>query len=420
MKKYILPAILAFSILLTAGVSTITKKNGLELIYDYSTDRDISAITAIFDGGTQNYTVDKAGIEKMLLMVMEKGSKKYPEKKLNDLLDRYGINIAFTADNDYSYITFSTVNKYFPEMIDIASDIIINPSINKKNVELARSIMMDEINSKKDSPDEMVWDEVNKIFYEGHPYSATPSGKIESVRSITNDDLKKHHEFLIKKNRIALSIVTGVPYDEVKEIIEKDFSKAASVKNSKDFSVPAFNVFNEDIRQDVIKKNLETKYVAVKYVIPSVTDPEYIAMRIGLNILSRRVYEQIRTKHGLSYAPWVAASMRKTNYGIFYVSTDYPDSAISLTMQEFDRAKADGVTVDELNDIKNLYETSFYQDNEKASGKSLSNGINYIVYGNYNYNSEFVKLLEALSPEAVKNVLNKYLKNYITVVLTKE
>lgn len=418
MKKIFFILSLFASVFIFADTEALKVGGGVDLIYDYSTDRDISAITVIFDGGTQNYTTGKAGIEKMLLSVMEKGGKKYYGKKLNDLLDKYGINITSYADNDYSYITFSTVNKYFPEMIDIAADIVMNPKLNAGDIELVRSVMLDEINAKKDSPDEMVWDEVNMIFYNGHPYSATPSGKIESVSALSASDLKAHHDFLVKKNRMALSIVTGVELEKVQDKLNKDFKKALSPKTRKDFTLQPFKAVNEDIKKQVIKNNLETKYVAMKYVIPSVTDERYVAMRIGLNILSRRVYELLRTKHGLTYAAWVAASMRKSNYGIFYVSTDYPDSAISLTMQEFEKAKKEGVTADELNDIKNLYETSFYQDNEKAAGKSQSNAINFIVYGNYNYNEEFIKLLEALSPDAVKSVLNEYLKGYTEVILT--
>ena len=167
------------------------------------------------------------------------------------------------------------------------------------------------------------------------------------------------------------------------------------------------------------KENLMTSYVAVKYEVPSILSDDYANIRIGLSILSRRVYEVLRTKYGLTYAAFVGASMRKTNYGYFYVSTDYPDSSITLTMNEFENAKRDGVMQEEIDNITNLYETSYYMQNEQSLNKSVQTGYDYMIYDDFNHSGKFIQLIKDIKPDVLKELFNTYLSQYTIFILEK-
>lgn len=420
MKKLfmiLIMVIMSFSIF--AEISKFTMDGNIDIIYDYDKSYNISAITVFFDGGTLNYKPDNAGIETFLLQSVQKGSEKYPLETYDMLIDRYGIHADFAADYDYSYIGFSSINKYFPQTVDILIQSLKTPLFDEKQVENVKQKIIADLNQEADVPDEIIWDRLNEIYYKDHPYYAFPKGKIETINRISVNDLKKHLRFLTKENRIVISIVSGIPPQDIIEYLETEMKGFLSPKNTELFEMPSYNEYagSREIREK--RNNLMTSYVALKYDLPSIMSDEYPKMRIGLSVLSRRVYEILRTKHGLTYAAFVGASMRKANYGYFYVSTDYPDSALSLAMDEFELAKDGSISQEEIDNIINLYETSYYMQNEKSLRKSYQTGFDYLIYKDPMHSSRFIATVRGIKADQLQNLFKKYLNQYTIFILEK-
>jgi len=421
MKRIILSVIMAvFSLSAFSKAEIITHSFGKNIIYDYSKEREISTITFFFDGGSMNCTKDNAGIEKFILESVQKGSAKYSESDINILSDRYGLRISVTVNYDYSAISFTSFSSHFTEVLDIAADMLRNPLFPEKNVEIIRKNMIEAINAKETNPDELVWLRLNDWFFRDHQYSALPDGYVGSVSNITIDDMRKHLQFMTLENRVVASIVTGIPKKTLEPVLKEKFSFLKTAKGWKKSLPSEFRSAGKDTTLYVKKENLETSYVACKFNLPSVTDNDYAPARLGMSILSKRIYETLRTKHGLTYAAYMAASDKKVNYGVFYVSTTYPDSAIALFHKDMAEAKNGGVTQREIDDLRNLYETSFYMGNEKSEEKSFSNGYNYMVYGDFDHDAKFMKRISKMKPSEITNVLSSSLKDYQFLILERE
>lgn len=418
MKKYILVLLFILSIIsINAEVKVFKSESGVDVVYDFAKEREISSVTLLFDGGTANYPKEKSGVEKFLFEMVQKGSTKYSEGDFNRLMDNYGMKISYNSDYDMSSVTFTTFDKYFPQMLEIVNDILQYPSLDDKNIEIVRKNMTDDISAKEDNPDELIWLKLNEQFFRGHQYLSIPDGYAETVKNIKKIDLLKHLNKLTSDNRVVISIVTGIPLNKGKVMIN---SYLGFLKNSTSFkkhSVEKFNNYEYDTTITAEKSNLETYYVASKFIIPSVTEKSYTAARIGLSIFSKRIYEILRTKHGLTYAAYAGASNRKSNYGVFYVSTSYPDSAVKLFYEEVENVKNIPIKKDEIDDVRNIYETSFYMNNELSSEKSFMNGYNYLMNGDYDYNAKFMKNVEKLKVEDITEFYRMYLKNFTFLIL---
>lgn len=416
-KLYILLFIAAIFVFVSADTSVHKLSNGIDIVYDYSKSRDISAISFFFDGGSLNYKPEKAGVDKLLLQVIQKGTKKYPADSLNRMIDKYGIQTESASQFDFSYITLSSINKYFESTVDIITDMLKAPLLEENTIELERQKMLADISQTEENPDDYVWELLNDYYYKDHPYSAKPDGTEESVSKLSRDDLAEYLKKITKEGRIVIAIVSGIEPGKLIPFLEKELAGFSSPKTISEFTVPPFNMPAEEVTINKEKDGLMTAYVCAKYDIPSVLEMEYPEIRIGLSVLNKRVYETIRTKHGLSYAPFVGASMRKANYGYFFVSTDYPDSAISLTKQEFEDAMKNGVTDEEVNGIRNLYETSFYMQNEKAATKAYQIGYDYLTYKDFDYTNKFMGIIMNMKAKDLTPLFKKYLHNLKYLIL---
>ncbi len=418
-KLFIIILMLILTVSIFAEIRKFTINNSIDIIYDYDKSYNISAITFFFDGGCLNYSPENAGIETFLLQAIQKGSIKYELNEYDRLIDRYGIHVNHVVNYDYSLIGYSSINKYFRESIDILVNAMKDPLLEEKTIDILKQKIIADLKQQKEQPDEIVWDELNEVFFNNHPYYASPKGKIETMDNITINDLRNHLNLLTKENRLVISIVSGIKPEEIIDYLSDELKTFNSPKKYNDFEVPLYEAYKGNRECTGGKDNLMTSYVAIKYTIPSILDNDYAGIRIGLSVLSRRVYEILRTKHGLTYAPFVGASVRKTNYGYFYVSTDYVDSALTLTFEEFENVKKRGVSQEEIDNIANQYETYFYMQNEKSLDKSNIIGSDYLLYNDWNHSEKFISVVKQIKPKDIKNLYNKYLNDFTIFVLEK-
>ncbi len=416
-KLYIIIVLIFFTIFINADINIFKTDNNVDVIYDYSVNRGISAITFLFDGGVTNYNSNKAGIEEFLMQIIQEGSKKYPKDKLTELIDKYGIEISYSVEYDFSYITFKSINEYFDTTLNIAIDLLTEPLFEERAMKNIKAKMLASIKQKQEDPDSYIWDELNKEFFKNHPYSIEIDGTEESINSITKEDLENYLNKLLN-NRTIVSIVTGIKENKEKNNVITKLNKFNNTKTAKDFNIAKIKIPEKITRKVLYKDNLMTNYVAAKFVLPSVRDSIYPEIKIGLSVLSRKVYENLRTKHGLTYATWLGASIRKANYGYFYVSTDYPDSAISLAFQEMEKAKNGEITKDDINKLLNQYETSYYMQNSMVTSKAYLNAFNYLIYNDPNYTNILMEKMRNTNTEELKKLFKEYLKNFTFIIIT--
>ncbi|MEJ5307809.1 MAG: pitrilysin family protein [candidate division WOR-3 bacterium] len=388
----------------------------LELLYKYVPENDISSVSIFIEGGSANYGYEKSGIENIIFRMIEKCGKNYSETEMNELMDKYFVNVSYDNSYDYSSFTFSTLNKYLFDVTKIFADNLKEPDFSETVLEKERNRMIDEIKSKEEDPDELLYLKLNEYFFKNHPYISNPEGYVETVQNLKEQDLYNHLKKILSNRRVVISVVSGVPFKDSEEFFKREFG-FINGKFEKIKGVKEFDLCKGDTILKYEKGGLQTKYLGCKFKIPSVKDKEYLPVRVGLSILSKRVYETLRTKHGLTYAAYVGASNKLVNYGVFYVSTLYPDSAIKLYRDEIEKVRKEGIKQEEIDDMKNIYQTSFFLDNERTSNRSFALGYNYLIFGDYDYDMKFIKELDNLKSDKVTKTLLKYLKDFKFILL---
>ena len=194
MKKSLNQAKLAFSVaalivvwFLVPGRSlALTEEftvNGLKVILKQNPGSEVVAASLYIRGGVFNLTPSTAGIEPLLFDVAVKGTKKYPKEVINADLARMGTQINGNASKDYSSLNLRCIKPNFDKSWDIFADVLLNPTLDSKEVELSRAQALTGLRQRRDNPDSYLRDMGDSLFYEGHPYAIDPSGTEEIGRA---------------------------------------------------------------------------------------------------------------------------------------------------------------------------------------------------------------------------------------------
>lgn len=382
-------------------------KNGIEVILKKIPTNNIIGMKVFIKGGSRNITDKNAGIEPLLMYTMLQGSKQYPKDKLTMEMAKIGAEYRTDSFFDFSSFSLKSLDTYFDKALNIFQTLINNPLLDQKEIDLAKNQTLTSLKGKIDDPDEYVWKVVNKTFSAGHPYQNDFEGTLESVPNIDRQQLLdyKKDNFIGSK---MLIVVAGNYKNTIKKDIEKYFG---SIPKGDYIDKPIEPAKSEKSTLTIEDRDLPTSYIAARFPIPTIKDPDYPAANLALKILSQKLFESVRTKSGLSYAVSSGASLRAANSGYLYVTTVKPKESVALMYQEIEKLKNTPVDKKYLEGVINLYYTQYFMGLESNLEQANNLGLNEIISGDYSNSYTMIEKFKKVTPQDIQEAAKKYIKN---------
>lgn len=160
--------------------------------------------------GTRSEGDLPSGIAHFTEHTIFKGTAHRSASNISSCLDRLGGELnAFTTKEEI--VIHSTVLKEdIWKAVKLLLELATEPSFPKKEVDTERGVVIDEINSYKDSPADDIFDKFEEALFEGHPLGKSILGTAASVRKIKSAELRSFAEREFRPERMALSIVADL------------------------------------------------------------------------------------------------------------------------------------------------------------------------------------------------------------------
>jgi zinc protease len=388
--------------------------NGLKVIFKPNPANEIVSVQLYLRGGSLNLDESTQGIEPLIFESAQKGTKRYPKEKLNDILDKTASSISYFSNRDYTILSLGCIKRYFDETWDVFTDIILNPAFDSAEVELAREKMLVDIRQRRDSPDTYLGEIANEIFFEGHPYRLNPQGVEASVSSITIDRMKNYLNDNLETSKLLLVVVGNVDKRDLKKKVEDTFGKLP-----KGDYKPVYpkKVQHSAPDMKIIERDLPTNYIIGYFSAPGLREPDYYSMTMAIDILRWRVWEEVRTKRNLSYAPSAFYSTELANRAAIYVTAVDPDTTIKVMLAELKKMQTEPVSEKDLKDRIAMYITRYYLRNETNAAQAQFLAQFELSGLGWQESEKFVENLRKVTAEDVQRVANQYFRNIQFAVL---
>jgi zinc protease len=416
-KKYLfIPAFIILAVYLFLPPLLLAQKdvvsfetNGLKVIFKKVPTNQVVSANLYLKGGAQLLSDSTQGIELFLLNSSKRETKNFPKDILSAELDRMGSQIGAEVSSDYSILSLRCITDYFDRSYEIFSDIILNPALSEKEVNLVRQQMINAAKNEKENPDPYIQQISEKLFYADHPYYNRIRGTEESLARISPEELKTFHKDNFVNSRLLLVVVGNLDESQLKEKIEKTFSQLPA--GDFRFYQPPYAPKVQKPELRMVEKKLPTNYIMGFYHVPNLSQPDYAAMKIALSILDDRLFEELRTKRNLTYAVNSGMSSRLSNFGYLYITTVDPDSAMRVMLREVDKLQSIPVEQKELIDAVNVFLTNYYLglETNRAQADFLARG--EISGIGWQGSFKFVDETKKLTPKDLESAAKAYIKD---------
>jgi zinc protease len=388
--------------------------NGLKVIVKKRAASPTVSANLFFRGGVRNVTSKDAGIENLLLSVASEGSKKFPRETMRKELARTGSGISGGAALDFSVLSLGSTRQNFERSWEIFTDVALNPEFSPEDFERIQSQLLTGLQSQNDDPENYLEVLKDKTIYANTPYANQPSGTIETVSALDTTKLRLYHKQMMQTSRMLMVIVGDVDADDLKIKITNSFGKLprgnyvetplAPIR----FAAPSVNI---------TARELPTNYIQGEFSAPNSGSPDYYAMNVAVKILQGQVFDEVRVKRNLSYAPNAEMGNLNANTGNISVTAVDANRSVSVMLNEIKKLQTELVDKQFLLGIKGGFLTSYYLGQETNSAQAAELARYELIGGGWRKSLIFLDEVNKITPEKVQTVAKKYMKNIRFIVL---
>jgi len=276
-------------------------ENGIRIAHHRS-NRHVAHCGVTIGAGSRDEGVTEQGLAHFIEHVIFKGTQKRKVYHIMSRLDSVGGELNAFTTKEETCIYASFVNKYYSRSLELMADILMNSTFPAKELEKEKDIIIDEINSYKDSPHEQIYDDFEELIFDGHSIGRNILGNKKNIKKFS----KQHIEQFIHTNyhpeNIVISSVGNISMKRLVQYIEKYFSNIPFLKGK--------NRREKFVSYQPKTKKINKKTYQTHCVIGNITcdynDPGRIPMALMNNLLggpglNSRLNLSIREKHGLAY-----------------------------------------------------------------------------------------------------------------------
>jgi len=383
---------------------------GIPVILRRSTSADVVTADLYLLGGTRQTTDQTAGIEPFLLDISERGTRRFPQSVLRQVMARLGTSIDIEATPDWTSIGVRATRETFDSTWSVLADRVMAPTLDSADVALLRGQYLSAVRQRRDNPDALVEYLADSIIYAHHPYGRAVSGTARSIAAITRAQLRTYQATQMVRSRMLLVVVGDVDRARVERLLLRTLAHLPLGHYTWTPPPPATPhppILVSDPRA------LPTNYVMGRFLGPAASSPDYQALRVALAVLSGRLFAVVRDERNLSYAVNAPFVERALSEGGLYVTTVQPDSVVAIMRQEVAAIQSNVVDPDALERLVQQFITEYFLDNETNADQANFLARAELYRGDFRAadGDRFVAELRHVTPDDVQRVSREYMRD---------
>jgi predicted Zn-dependent peptidase len=394
--------------------------NGLTVIVRPDPAVGVMAASLHVRAGSLFETSDTAGISNFLHRVMMRGTKRYTATQLTEAIDDLGGSLDASGDVEYTEVRGAALARNWEALLGLVAEVALRPTFPNEEIELERRLIQSALQTRGDTPFQRAFDALMQDLYGTHPYAWPSAGRRESIERIDRSALQAHYAAIYRPDRMVLAVSGHVPGDRVLRVAERLF-RATPPAAAPVTAGPVAATPRGDRR--VVERPVQQAQVLVGYLGPSLTEPDYAAVRVLATVLgggmAGRLFTELRDKRGLAYSVGVLSSFRTGPSFVTYMGTApaNAEAAEAGVLSEIDRIRVEPVSERELARGKAFLLGNLAMDRRTNARHAWYLAFFEVIGAGWDFPERFERAVEAVTVADVARVAGRYLTRPTVVVL---
>jgi predicted Zn-dependent peptidase len=391
-------------------LQSYTLPSGIRLVHQ-PVQSQVAHCGIFIHAGSRDETNDEHGIAHFIEHTIFKGTEKRNLFQVLNRLENVGADLNAYTGKEETCIYASFLNEYYGRTLELFQDIFFHSVFPEKELEREKQVVMDEIQSYQDTPDEQIFDDFEDLVFAGHPLGKNILGSARSLKKFRQKNVLNFIHRNYRLDEVVIASVGRIEFKKLVRLVDRYFHDHPSRGES-----------NPRIRFQNYRPSVTVKKKKTNQVHCLVGAPAYDfghEMRIPLAILNNmlggpgmnsRLSLALRERNGLTYH-------NESNYTAYsdagiihiYFGTDPAqyDKALTVVHQELRRLKEEKLSKHQLQTIKKQITGQMAIAQESNLAAMLAIGKSYLLQNRFDPIEMLIERIRQTTAEELIHIANE-------------
>ena len=384
--------------------------NGIRIIHK-QVNSIVGHCAVFINVGSRDEECSEYGLAHLIEHSIFKGTEKRKSYHILNRIDGVGgeLNAYTTKEETCIYASFLT--EHYDRTLELFSDILFHSTFLEKEIEKEKDVILDEINSYKDSPSEYIYDEFEELIFKGHGLAHNILGEKQQLKKYKSKNLRQFFSKNYIASKMVISSVGNLDFKKLIKLCEKYF-KEQPLQTSENKREPFNNYVptNQSRNRKTHQAHILLGNVAYSYNNPKRVPLTLLNNYLGGPAMNSRLNMEIREKYGFTYnlesqyTPFSDTGLFTIYAGVLFSAKD---KTLDLILKELRILKEKKITEMQLNKSKKQLLGQMAINMDSALNEMLAVGKSFMVYDRVETLEEIGKQIMQITADEMQEVANE-------------
>jgi predicted Zn-dependent peptidase len=372
-------------------------ENGLTITFEHLPYLHSATAGIWIKTGSANELEKQSGISHFLEHLFFKGTKTRSARQIIEPIESKGGHLNAFTSREYTCIYVKSLDKHLATGIEVLGDIIKNSTF--ADLEKERNVILEEIASIDDVPEDYCHDLLASRMWPDHPLGRPVSGSAESVSAMTQEDIRAYYKNWYRARNMHFSIAGNFDEAKVLDQLYQEFGELAPSASRVHADAPTFasglEVFERDIAQN---------HFCIGFPGPTVSEARRYTYDVLWSALgggsTSRLFQRIREDEGLAYSIYTfhSAYFKAGMFGVYAaVAPESLEKTLDLSFEEIRKFRDKPITEEELQLNREHLKGSMLMSLESTFNRMSRMGKSMMYYKRLLSIEEIIAALDAVT-----------------------
>ena len=313
----------------------------------------------LLNAGSRDEEDAQMGLAHFMEHLIFKRTEKRNTTQILNRLESVGADLNAYTTKEYTCIHASFLHPYLDRTLELFNDIVFHSTFPADEMEKEKGVILDEITSYLDQPEEAINDDFEDLLFSGHALGRNILGTPETVTNLSRKDVVDFSKSKYRTDQSVVAVIGSYSLNKLVKIGERYFSDVPENTGAIDRISPSLNpTFHKVIDKPISQSHCMMGLKTYSLHHPYKTGLLLLNNIFGGNGMSSILNMQLREKMGIAYTVESAYSpLSDTGIFAIYFGTDKEktERAQQLIRKEMKKLRTKPLTAVQLHKAQNKF-----------------------------------------------------------------
>src|SRR5882757_3393834 len=205
-------------------IATTVLPGGLRVVTETMPGVRSASIGVWVPVGSRDESPAVAGASHFLEHLLFKGTAARSALDIAKEMDAVGGEFNAFTEKEHTCYYATVLDRDLPLAIDIVTDVVLNATVTAQNVDVERSVVLEELAMRDDDPADLVHDEFASALFGDTPLGRPILGTVESIGGLTRRQIAGYYRRRYTPEAMVVSVAGNVEHGDVVRLVRQAFA----------------------------------------------------------------------------------------------------------------------------------------------------------------------------------------------------